>query len=223
MSRLLFAVTREDPQVEAALINPTDSVLTVASGGCTPLSLQAKYPSLRVTAFDTNSAQLEHIEEKIKTVSMGHLARLNVEYNGPNTLNQLGEFEALFRLLRQAWLEFICPESELQQYFSGKLSLLEQQEMVQRWMSSQYWLAPFHASLNDPFLHLMFSEKATQHAGPHSYPSYFADRISAGYCGKMVQETHFYNIFFWAITDSTMPHHTLLQSGDYPLNCCRDH
>jgi S-adenosylmethionine-diacylglycerol 3-amino-3-carboxypropyl transferase len=184
MSRLLFAVTREDPQVEASLVPPQGSVLTICSGGCTALHLKTRYPALRVTAFDTNPRQLEHLEEKIIAASMGHIARFNVEQAGPKYLNQCGEFERLFRIFRECWLEFISTEEEINRYFSARLSYEDQSILVQKWMSSQYWMAPFYAAFNDSFLHLMFTEKATQHAGTNSYPNYFATKISEGLLRK---------------------------------------
>ena len=49
-----------------------------------------------------------------------------------------------------------------------------------RWCTQPYWMAPFHMALNDPFLHIMFTEKATQHAGANSYAVYFQKQILAG-------------------------------------------
>lgn len=94
-TRVKFAVVREDPELEAELVRRTNAraALTVASGGCTALTLCKKFPELAVTAFDLSPLQLDHVKAKIAALERADgetLARLN----------QSGEFEGLFRQLK---------------------------------------------------------------------------------------------------------------------------
>src|SRR5688572_15564134 len=91
-AELKFAVVREDPRLEAILVEETAAraVLLVASGGCTALTLKAASPSLDVVAFDFNPAQLAHVRRKIDAVARGDHAALT------GGLNQSGAFERLF-------------------------------------------------------------------------------------------------------------------------------
>ena len=122
MADLLFAVTREDPQVEESLIRDRRPILTIASGGCTALHLKSVKPNLGIVAFDINPTQLEHVEDKIKAVENGEWNNLNIGDSSVSQINQRGEFEGLFRLMRSAWIEFICSEDELLQYFLAQES-----------------------------------------------------------------------------------------------------
>ena len=168
----LFAITREDYLPEAALIQQVQAkrILCICSGGCTPLNLKTMFPSLHVTAFDINPVQLEHTRKKQQAIARGDFVALH-------TLNHLGYFERLFRVLRHAFIEFLTSESELESYFQGKLSMTERKAMLLRWEREPYFMAPFHIAFNDPFLHIMFTEKATQHAGSGSYAAYFQKKI----------------------------------------------
>jgi S-adenosylmethionine-diacylglycerol 3-amino-3-carboxypropyl transferase len=174
---LLFAITREDYRLEQALIEnfylQEQQILCVGSGGCTPLSLRSCFPELKIDVFDFNPDQIKHIQQKQIAIENGNIPEINL-------LNQKGEFESLFRILRTTWLEFLCSEHELKQYFDVQTSHEERMNLVQKWTTNKYWLAPFHCSMNDAFLHQMFTSKATQHAGPNSYPPYFSKVIHNG-------------------------------------------
>ena len=174
--RPLFAITREDHRPESSLIQRVQAkrLLCICSGGCTPLNLKTMFPSLHITAFDINPVQLEHTQKKQQAIAEGNLTNLH-------TLNHLGYFESLFRILRQGFLEFLTSESELKAYFQGELDIKTQREMLLRWERDPYFMAPFHIAFNDPFLHIMFTEKATQHAGAGSYAAYFQKKILAGF------------------------------------------
>ena len=65
---VLFAVSREDHEIEASLIkkNNYKNLLTVCSGGCVPLSLKTIYPDLNIVAYDINPNQIDHCEKKIQ-------------------------------------------------------------------------------------------------------------------------------------------------------------
>jgi S-adenosylmethionine-diacylglycerol 3-amino-3-carboxypropyl transferase len=178
--RVKFAVVREDPELEARLVERTGAraALVVASGGCTALTLAARYPSLAVTAFDVSPAQLDHVREKARAVAAGDLAALNVEDAGPAGLNQRGHFEGLFRVLRAFVEELVAPPAEIEELFTGAPA--GRAALVDRWTASPYWPAAFATSFNDPLLHAMFGPAATQHAAPGSYPGYFQRAFERG-------------------------------------------
>jgi S-adenosylmethionine-diacylglycerol 3-amino-3-carboxypropyl transferase len=160
---LKFAIVREDPELETQLIERTGvkAALLVCSGGCTALTLARRFPSLAVTAFDVNPMQLEHLRQKA-AASGAELERLN----------QAGEFEALFRVLRRMVEEFVAPPDAIAGYFRGEAPF--------DWTRSRYWPAVFSTVFNDPLLHAMFGPDATQHAAPGSYPGYFQRAFERG-------------------------------------------
>ncbi|KFE67547.1 DUF3419 family protein [Hyalangium minutum] len=182
MSRLKFAVVREDPELEAQLVRATGahSVLLVASGGCTALSLKHEFPQLEVFAFDSNPAQLAHLQDKAAAVERGELNRLNVGDSSREGLNQCGAFEGLFRILRGFLLEFVLTEEELESYFAPGTPLSARRSLFQRWRASPYWPAAFAVTFVDDFLHAMFGPAATQHAERGSYPGYFQRAFERG-------------------------------------------
>ena len=99
---LLYAVIREDARLEGDLINRIRAkrVLTVASGGCVALSLASRFPNVEVSAFDTNARQLAHMLQKAEAARRRDMKALNVEHAASTELNQAGEFEKVFRLVR---------------------------------------------------------------------------------------------------------------------------
>lgn len=182
MSRLKFAVVREDPELEAQLVRATGarSVLLVASGGCTALSLKHEFPQLEVVAFDSNPAQLAHLQDKAAAVERGELRRLNVGDASRDGLNQCGAFEGLFRTLRGFLLEFVLTEEELEAYFAPGTALSARRSLFERWRASPYWPAAFAVAFVDDLLHAMFGPAATQHAEQGSYPGYFRRAFERG-------------------------------------------
>lgn len=165
-----FAVVREDADLECVLVERTGAreALVVASGGCTALTLTARFPALRVTAFDTSPAQLAHVRDKLRAARRG-------DHEVLDHLNERGEFEGLFRVLRRFLEEFVFAEGEALRFFAA-----EAPEASARWRASRYWPAAFATAFNDPFLHAMFGPAATQHAPPGSYPGYFQRAFEAG-------------------------------------------
>ncbi len=67
-NKVLFSVTREDYQVEYQTIikKGYKNILTVCSGGCTPLSLNALLPNAKITTFDINPHQINLLNKKLK-------------------------------------------------------------------------------------------------------------------------------------------------------------
>lgn len=172
-SGLKFAVVREDPRLEARLIQRSNAkqVLLVASGGCTALTLEALHPKLEITAFDLNPHQLAHLAAKRAAARRGDHRALNVGHDDPRALNQRGAFEGLFRILRGALTELVTSAEELEAFFGAPTPI--RLDLLDRWRSSPYWPAVFATAFNEPLLHAMFGPAATQHAAPGSYPSYF--------------------------------------------------
>ena len=170
-----FAVVREDPELESTLVEHTGAtaLLTVASGGCTPLTLATRHPSLAVTAFDVSEAQLRHVEDKVEALLAGRLEALGLGSTDPRGLHQLGHFEGLFRLLSQGVRDLIDLDP-------ARLVPPVEPEALATALSSPYWPALYATLLADPLLHAMFGPAATQHAVPGSYPAYFQRAFERG-------------------------------------------
>jgi S-adenosylmethionine-diacylglycerol 3-amino-3-carboxypropyl transferase len=148
-----FAITREDPQIEAGLIELSSSneVLLICSGGDTVLSLKEKFPKLQITAFDFNPHQIEHFRNK----SRGY----------QHELTQNGNFESLFRSWARFFQEFIFDDP--------KALFLSTKTFPAEIFASTYWPVSFDLHFHDSFLRAMFGEAAIQHAPKGSYPRYF--------------------------------------------------
>lgn len=173
-----FAVVREDPELESALVEHTGAtaLLTVASGGCTPLTLATRHPSLAVTAFDVAEVQLRHVERKVEALLAGRLESLGLGSADPRGLHQLGHFEGLFRLLAQGVRDLIGLDP-------ARLVPPVDPEVLATALASPYWPALYATLLADPLLHAMFGPAATQHAVPGSYPAYFQSAFERGLAG----------------------------------------
>lgn len=177
-----FAVVREDPTLEIELIQRfgASAALLVASGGCTALELKHRFPTMEIVAFDINAAQLEHVRHKMAAVAAGDGPLLNVDSPDPRALNQRGQFERLFRVLRFSLLEFVAPLDQLEAYFDPRTTPTARLQLAQSWLNNPYWSACFHNVFHDALLHAMFGPDATQHAHPGSYPGYFSAVIGRG-------------------------------------------
>ncbi|ATB50090.1 DUF3419 family protein [Corallococcus macrosporus] len=173
--RLKFAVVREDAALELALVERTKAraVLTVASGGCTLLTLARRHPDLELVGFDFNPRQLAHVREKAEGLGRLPLRDYSVEADAVTALNQRGEFEGLFRTLRRFIEEFVAPAHELAAFFAPDTSISRRRAALARWFASPYWPVAFELALAAPLLNAMFGPAATQHAEPGSYPGYF--------------------------------------------------
>jgi len=181
-ARIKFAVVREDPEIEAELCKRVraERALVVASGGCTALTLALRFPAMRVTAFDFAAGQLAHVEEKRAAVLRGDATALNVDDDSPRGINQRGEFEGLFRVLRGFVEEHVAPREELARFFCADASNDERSALVAKWTASKYWPVAFALALHDDYLNAMFGPAATQHAERGSYPGYFQRAFERG-------------------------------------------
>jgi len=172
-----FAVVREDPDVEATLIRraAAKNALLIASGGCTALTLGAKYPDLGITLVDPNPAQLQLVRDKVTALRSGADC-LNVEDTCPTGLNACGNFESLFRGLRLFIEDFVLPADELRALFVERRLY----EAPERLFASPYWAVGFDLFFADSLLVTMFGPDAVQHAEPGSYPGYFRGVFERG-------------------------------------------
>jgi S-adenosylmethionine-diacylglycerol 3-amino-3-carboxypropyl transferase len=179
-SRVQFAIVREDPRVELAVLRacPCAHGLLIASGGCTALTLAARHPSLDLTLLDPNPAQLALVEAKIDALGRADSSTLfNLGDPDPKGLNQCGNFEKLFRGLRHFICEMGVPETAIESAFrspEGPSLLL--QELRQ----SPYWPVAFELYFSDALLRTMFGDDAVQYADPGSYPDYFRQVMERG-------------------------------------------
>ena len=169
-----FAVVREDPLTEAALLDPGASrALLIASGGCTALSLASLRPEVELTLVDPNRAQLELIERKVAALARFAPATFNVGDPSPAGLTACGNFESLFRGLRDFLQDLVLPEA-------GWRALLRGEVALARALDCPYWPAAFRIFFADALLHAMFGPAATQNAAPGTYPAHFQAALERG-------------------------------------------
>ena len=220
-NKIQFAVVREDPMVEAALIRLTRArnVLLVASGGCTALTLQALFPDLHITLFDFNPAQLERIREKMSALRDVDEARRHRKFNigtsDPRGLNQSGNFESLFRGLREFIFDLVADEAEIRLLFEEKGRLDNVSEIL---FSSKYWRVAFDLYFSDSLLNAMFGPDATQHAEPGSYPRYFQTLFERGLTSAQAFDNYFlHHVFlgYYLQRPASLPYYLLAPSTDY--------
>ena len=196
---LQFAVVREDPNtaIDAITRFNAASPLLIASGGCTFLSLKQARPDLRITLIDPNPAQLEHVENKIQALQNATTESLkagfNIENDSPDGLNQKGNFESLFRGLRQFLCEFIMGPGEWRELFEGELRPEEAEERI---FANPYWRTAFELFFCDALLNTMFGPDATQHAPSGSYPGYFQRAFERGFTMKGARDNYFLHHVF---------------------------
>ncbi len=216
-----FAVVREDPMVEAELVRLTNArnVLLIASGGCTALTLQALFPDLRITIVDFNPAQLERVREKMRALRDSDTAtrhqRFNIGTSDPNGLNQNGNFESLFRGLREFIFDLVADETEIRALFEEQDRLASVSEIL---FSSKYWEVAFDLYFSDSLLNTMFGPDATQHAEPGSYPRYFQQLFERGLTSPTAFDNYFlHHVFlgYYLQRPASLPYYLLSPPTDY--------
>ena len=220
-NKVQFAVVREDPMVEAELIRLTraNDVLLVASGGCTALTLQALFPDLHITLFDFNPAQLERVRKKISAwrdvdETRRH-RRFNIGTSDPKGLNQNGNFESLFRGLREFIFDLVADEAEINLLFEEEGRLDSVSEVL---FSSKYWRVAFDLYFSDSLLNAMFGPDATQHAEPGSYPRYFQTLFERGLTASQAFDNYFlHHVFlgYYIQRPACLPYYLLAPPTDY--------
>jgi len=175
VSPLQFAVVREDPRVEALLIEERRCrrVMVVGSGGCTALALRGWYPELEVVVVEPNPAQRAHLDRKLAALAALRPEAFNVGCAAPDGLSECGNFERLFRVFRAVLDEFVLPAAARAERLAAAASWDDVG-------AHPYWPVAFALAFADPMLRTMFGPAAVQHALPGSYPAYFRARVEVG-------------------------------------------
>lgn len=182
-----FAVVREDPEIERTIVDLARArrILLVASGGCTAFCLRAWFPRLELSLVDPNAAQLDLVRRKIAALgdpALDPRARTGRSLYGigqdlPDSLNQCGNFESLFRQWRGFLHEFVAPKEEIEGHFATGAS---DPRRITGWFENRYWPVAFELFFSDSLLATMFTSAATQNAERGSYPRYFRERVELG-------------------------------------------
>ena len=192
-----FAVVREDPEIEAELIQKYNakSVLMIASGGCTAFSLLSRFPGLQLSLFDMNPNQLDLVNQKKSTLTQKNYDPFtwNIGKENKTSLNANGNFESLFRTFRNLIHEFVCTESTWLDFFQGKIP---NEEFCKNLNQNPYWKIAFELFFSDPILEAMFTSAATQHAPDGSYPKYFQNQLEAGLLREDARNNYFLHHIF---------------------------
>lgn len=183
MNPLQFAVVREDPQLELALLGDlTDATaLMIASGGCTGLAVAALRPQVRLTLLDANESQLKWVKSKHEGLlsyrqdSEERAHHFGLDHDDRTSLSGAGNFESLFRGLRHFIYEMVIPKHQLVDLLFRDTGLL-----LHRLRQSKYWPVAFSLYFSDALLVAMFGPDAIQHAPANSYPRYFQRAIETG-------------------------------------------
>jgi len=197
-NKVLFSVTREDYQVEYQTIikKGYKNILTVCSGGCTPLSLNALLPNAKITTFDINPHQINLLNKKLKLANKKKHTSLSVDVKNNNAINQSGEFELMFLKFRKLFKKHVARKNEIRQLFNPIVNKKRQNEIVSSWLKSPNIKIPFERVFNDHSIELVFSSKATQHAKPSSYINYFFHKIMASFKKEGFQKNPFLQHIF---------------------------
>lgn len=223
-NRVQFAVVREDPEVERAVLDGLQRpgragpprALLVASGGCTALTLAAARPDVKLTLLDANAAQLALIERKVAALvrhapASPERARLfgvgapgAIRGDDPDALTACGNFESLFRSLQAFLDDLVLPRGERAALLttSAVTSPLERARLLE----NKYWPAAFEMFFSDALLEAMFGKDATQHAPRGSYPGYFRGVLERG-LARADAATNFFlhHALLGAYVDGSLP------------------
>tara|TARA_Y100000385_G_C13057866_1_gene622885 strand:- start:914 stop:1870 length:957 start_codon:yes stop_codon:yes gene_type:complete len=207
---VLFAVTREDYKIEHQTIIERNykKILTVCSGGCTPLSLKALSKNLMVTAFDINPHQLIHLNNKTKLIQTKKLKQLNAGFKGDMALNQSGKFEKMFQVFRVSFIKNITTESEIEELFNLKTEEKKRSYIILSWLKNPNIKTPFKKVFNDDVIESVFSKRATQHATPGTYIEYFFNKIMNSFKSNNFYKNPFLQHIFlgYYLKESFMPY-----------------
>ncbi|MBI3632562.1 MAG: DUF3419 family protein [Candidatus Vogelbacteria bacterium] len=197
-NKIQFAVVREDPAIEINLTKNINAkkVLLVASGGCTAFSLKSTFPDVEITLVDPNQAQLDLIKRKIsalKTNGPDFKDIFNIDTDSQSGLNNCGNFESLFKGLRELLFDLVMPKSQFITFFDGHIP---NEQFVKELVSNKYWSTAFKLFFSDPLLNTMFGKDATQHAVPGSYPEYFQKVLENGLKNTLAKDNYFLHHIF---------------------------
>lgn len=176
-----FAIVREDPLIEKELVEKykPGHALLMASGGCTAFTLNSLFPELKLTLLDPNNAQLQLIQRKslaLQRLSMDP-AIMNIGSEDPQGLNAGGNFEALFRCLRDFWRAFIIKGQELEHMFDNEKRLKIATDTLR---ASDFWPISFNMFFQDEMVSKLLGEGAVKHAPPEGHAHFFRRVVEQG-------------------------------------------
>jgi S-adenosylmethionine-diacylglycerol 3-amino-3-carboxypropyl transferase len=120
-----FAVVREDPELPIralkTLCEAPSRALLIVSGGRIALAIASQLPNLQLTLIDKNPEQLDLVKlkfDKIRCQSPDEFKSLfNIGSSNKTGLNECGNFETLFRSLRNFIHDMIMPYDQLCETF----------------------------------------------------------------------------------------------------------
>lgn len=206
-----FAVVREDPLVEAAVIEKFNikNVLMICSGGCSVLSLKSWFSDLNITALDLNQSQIDLTRDKLNFLNhLDYKKKFNIETAQSNGLNQCGNFESLFKGLREFIYDFILDHNQMRELFSDGKTKLAQSLLFEH----RYWSVAFSLFFSDTILETMFGKAAIQHAPRGSYPRYFQQVFERGFNLPDAQHNYFlHHVFlgYYINEPHSLPHYLI--------------
>ncbi|MGE5084821.1 MAG: DUF3419 family protein [Bacillota bacterium] len=180
-----FAVVREDSDIEINLFEKYSikNPILIGSGGCTALTLASQYPGMLISLIEPNLAQINLVKSKIQILKAKSKSKRISEYA---QIIESGNFEALFRSMREFIHEFIADEKDLEKLFmSGTTS------QWKKVFSHPYWSVSFDLFFSTPILLTMFGPAAIQHGPPESYGRYFQNVFEKGILAKNRKDNHF--------------------------------
>lgn len=192
-NNIQFAVVREDPTIEEkiALHHKAKELLLIGSGGCTLFHLVNQIPGIHLTVVEPNPAQIDLIEKKRFHLqsSSRDLSLFSVGNKLPESLNNCGNFESLFRQFRLFLYEFVMPENNW-------IELFTKNQKADQIFTHKYWPVAFDLFFHDSLLRTMFGEAAIQHAPKDSYAVYFRQVLERGLSQANKNKNYFLHHIF---------------------------
>jgi S-adenosylmethionine-diacylglycerol 3-amino-3-carboxypropyl transferase len=220
-----FAVVREDPLTELAVIehHKSQKALLIGSGGCSALSLLCIKPTLEITIFDTNPAQIALLKEKVKALTLDERgasfkAQFGIGSDSLTGLNTKGNFESLFRGLRHFIFDLVATKEEMLELFGKQ----DHSEIFERITSNKFWPVAFDLFLSDSILRAMFTDAAVQHVEKGSYPQYFRKALEKGLKSKDAPDNYFlHHIFLGHYLECAkkLPVYLSSDNRNFPIKC----
>lgn len=180
-----FAVVREDPSIEIELFTKYSikRPIIIGSGGCTAFALANVFPEMVISLIDPNSAQIKLIKNKIRILKEKNKSKRLREYG---QVIESGNFETLFRSLRQFIHEFVVDENRLEHLLVHGTNL-----QWKKVFAHPYWPVSFDLFFSTPILLTMFGPAAIQHGPPESYGRYFQNVFEKGILAKNRKDNYF--------------------------------
>ncbi len=196
---LQFSVVREDPAIELSLFRKFNikKPIMIGSGGCTALALACEFPKTSFALIEPNPAQIKLIKEKIKTLQTSSRAQIAKKFgvgqasDKSKSLIEKGNFESLFRNLRNFIYEFIVDKAQVE-----KLLLNGTDRQWKEIFLNPYWPVAFDLFFSNSILLALFGPAAIQHAPPESYSRYFRQAFEKGLLRRDCCDNYFLHHVF---------------------------